>query len=245
MMRIIIGKNPVFEAIKSNKKISRIYMTDRFKSKTNENVIELLKEKNINFEFVNSGKLDDLAKGDNHQGILAMAEDFRYSTLDEVIGNHKIANKNCILLLLDGITDIHNLGAIIRSAECAGVSGVIIPERRSAQINDVVSKTSAGALEYMPVVQVKNLNATVDELKKRGFWIYGADMNGDAIFTHEKYEGAIALVIGSEGKGLGRLLREKCDKIIEIPMFGRVNSLNASCAATVLIYEVVRQRGLT
>jgi 23S rRNA (guanosine2251-2'-O)-methyltransferase len=149
-----------------------------------------------------------------------------------------------LLLILDGITDIHNLGAIIRSAECAGVDGVIIPERRSAQINDATSKTSAGALEYMPIVKVNNLNNTVEELKKRGFWVYGADMKGDGLYTSEKYEGAVALVIGSEGKGISRLLREKCDRIIEIPMYGKVNSLNASCAASILIYEVIRQRGL-
>jgi 23S rRNA (guanosine2251-2'-O)-methyltransferase len=170
-------------------------------------------------------------------------EDYTYSTLDEVLEKTNKKNKTPFLVILDGITDVHNFGAIIRSCECAGVDGIVIPERRSAQINETVAKTSAGALEYIPIIRVVNINTTIDGLKGKGFWIYGADMNGDKAYYDEKYDGSIALVIGGEGKGISRLTREKCDTIVEIPMYGRINSLNASCAATILIYEVIRQRG--
>ncbi|KUK74031.1 MAG: TrmH family tRNA/rRNA methyltransferase YacO [Clostridiales bacterium 38_11] len=243
-MRTVFGKNPVMEALRSNKKIEKIYCLEKKnKSGVDQELINLAAKKSITVIEVNKNKLDSLANDRNHQGIVAIVEDYAYCTLDEVLETAQKKNKNPFLVILDGITDVHNFGAIIRSCECAGVDGIIIPERRSAQINDTVAKTSAGALEYMPIIKIVNLNTTIDGLKNKGFWIYGADMNGDKAYYSERYDGSVALVIGGEGKGISRLTREKCDTLIEIPMYGRINSLNASCAATLLIYEVIRQRG--
>jgi 23S rRNA (guanosine2251-2'-O)-methyltransferase len=146
------------------------------------------------------------------------------------------------LIILDQITDVNNLGSIIRSAECAGVHGVVIPKHRSAQINETVAKTSAGALELVNIIQVTNINRTIENLKDKGFWIYGADMNGDKYYYQENYDTPVALVIGSEGTGISRLVKENCDIIIEIPMKGKINSLNASNAASILMFEVVKKR---
>ncbi|MBV1757957.1 MAG: 23S rRNA (guanosine(2251)-2'-O)-methyltransferase RlmB [Dethiosulfatibacter sp.] len=243
-MRTVFGKNPVMEALKSNKKIEKIYCIDRkHKSGIDQDLLDLATEKSVKLIEVSKNKLDSLASDGNHQGVVAIVEDYAYCSLDEVLEKARHKSKSPFLVILDGITDVHNFGAIIRSCECAGVDGIIIPERRSAQINDTVAKTSAGALEYMPIIRVVNINTTIDELKNKGFWIYGADMNGDKAYYSEKYDGSVALVIGGEGKGISRLTREKCDTIVEIPMYGNINSLNASCAATILIYEVIRQRG--
>lgn len=243
-MRTVFGKNPVMEALRSDKKIDKIYCLERKnKSTADQDLIDLATEKSVKVIEVSKNKLDSLASDGNHQGIVAIVEDYIYSTLEDVLEKAHKRNKTPFLVILDGITDVHNFGAIIRSCECAGVDGIIIPERRSAQINDTVAKTSAGALEYMPIIRVVNINTTIEGLKSKGFWIYGADMNGDKAYYNEKYDGSVALVIGGEGKGISRLTREKCDTIVEIPMYGRINSLNASCAATILIYEVIRQRG--
>ena len=243
-MRTVFGKNPVMEALRSDKKIDKIYCLERKnKSVADQDLIDLATEKSVKIIEVTKNKLDSLASDGKHQGIIAIVEDYTYSTLDEVLEKTNKKNKTPFLVILDGITDVHNFGAIIRSCECAGVDGIVIPERRSAQINETVAKTSAGALEYIPIIRVVNINTTIDGLKGKGFWIYGADMNGDKAYYDEKYDGSIAMVIGGEGKGISRLTREKCDTIVEIPMYGRINSLNASCAATILIYEVIRQRG--
>ena len=243
-MRTVFGKNPVMEALRSDKKIEKIYCLDKKnKSASDQDLIDLAAEKSVSVIEVSRNKLDSLANDGNHQGLVAIVEDYTYSILDDVLEKAHQKNKSPFLIILDGITDVHNFGAIIRSCECAGVDGIIIPERRSAQINDTVAKTSAGALEYMPIIRVVNINTTIDDLKNKGFWIYGADMDGDKAYYSEKYDGSVALVIGGEGKGISRLTREKCDVIVEIPMYGSINSLNASCAATILIYEVIRQRG--
>ncbi|HAE41552.1 MAG TPA: 23S rRNA (guanosine(2251)-2'-O)-methyltransferase RlmB [Clostridiales bacterium] len=243
-MRTVFGKNPVMEVLRSNKKIEKIYCIERkHKSAIDQDLLDLIAEKSIKMLEVSKNKLDALANDGNHQGLVAIVEDFAYYSLDDVLEIANQKNKKPFLVILDGITDVHNFGAIIRSCECAGVDGIIIPERRAAQINDTVAKTSAGALEYLPIIKVVNINTTIDNLKRKGFWIYGADMNGDKAYYEEKYDSSLALVIGGEGKGISRLTREKCDIIVEIPMYGKINSLNASCAATILIYEVIRQRG--
>lgn len=242
-MRVIIGKNPIFEALKSDNKIERIFVAAKENKHSFVEIFDIANEKGIQIQEVDRKKLDSLSPGGTHQGIVAIIEDFKYSTIEDVVESARSKEQKPFLLLLDGITDVHNLGAIIRSAECAGVHGVVIPERRAAQITDTTAKTSAGALEYMPVVQVKNLNATIQELKKMGFWIYGADMDGDSLYYNESYNDSVAIVIGSEGKGISRLVRENCDTIIEIPLKGKINSLNASCAASIIMFEVTKKRG--
>lgn len=242
-MRLIIGKNPVLEALNSDKKIERIYVLKK-DGKNNGSIIALAKKRRIIIKEVDKAKLDSMSSGGSHQGVAAELEDFKYSTMDDVLEAANVKEQKPFIVILDGITDVHNLGAIIRSAECAGVHGVVIPERRAAQITDTTAKTSAGALEYMNIVKVKNINAVIQDLKDKGFWIYGADMNGDKHYYEETYDAATALVIGSEGKGISRLVRDNCDVIVDIPMGGKVNSLNASCAASIIIFEVLKQRGI-
>lgn len=242
-MRTIIGKNPVCEVIKSGKRIEKIYfLKEKQKAILPYELEAILQEKGVNIDYISKKRLDILANEGNHQGVVAVVEDFKYSTLEEVHEKANQQGKAPFIIILDGITDVHNLGAIIRSAECAGVDGILIPERRSAQINETVAKTSAGALEHMSIVRVGNINQSIQELKDLGYWVYGADMSGDAVYYEEQYDTAVAIVIGGEGKGIAKLTRERCDRIVEIPMIGKVNSLNASCAATLLIYEVLRQR---
>ena len=178
---------------------------------------------------------------DRHQGVVAVAEGYTYAGVDEILAAAAEKGESPFVVLLDQITDPHNLGAIIRTAHQAGCHGVIVPERRSAPLNETVAKTSAGAIEYLPVAQVTNLNQTIDYLKKQGLWIAGADMDGQMMYQAD-LKGALGLVIGSEGDGLSRLTREKCDFIVSVPMFGKIDSLNASVSAGVLLYEAVRQR---
>ncbi len=242
-MRTVIGKNAVIELLRSDKKIHQIFTDKKPKlNKTDVEILDLSKSKGINIKTISNQELDVLADKGRHQGWIATTDDFEYLTMDEIIqiGKH---NSNATVVLLDGITDNHNLGAIIRTCECAGVLGLVIPERRAAQVNDTVSKTSAGAVEYLNIVKVRNINDAIDQLKDNGYWIYGADMQGDQFYYQEQYPQYTGLVIGSEDKGISRLTRQKCDSIIEIPMIGRINSLNASCAASILIYEILRQRG--
>jgi 23S rRNA (guanosine2251-2'-O)-methyltransferase len=243
-MRLIIGRNPVLEALNSDKKIERIYVQKKDGKNNNRSIIVLAKKRRIIINEVDKSKLDSMSSGGSHQGVAAELEDFKYSTMDDVLEAAAAKEQKPFIVILDGITDVHNLGAIIRSAECAGVHGVVIPERRAAQITDTTAKTSAGALEYMNIVKVKNINTVIQDLKDKGFWIYGADMNGDKHYYEEKYDAATALVIGSEGKGISRLVRDNCDVIVDIPMGGKVNSLNASCAASIIIFEVLKQRGI-
>ncbi len=178
---------------------------------------------------------------DKHQGVVAIAGAYQYARLDDILAAAAQKGEPPFVILLDQITDPHNLGAIIRTAHQAGCHGVIVPERRSAPLTETVAKTSAGAIEYLPVAQVTNINQTIDYLKKQGLWIAGADMDGQIMYQAD-LKGALGLVIGSEGDGLSRLTREKCDFIVSVPMFGRIDSLNASVSAGVLIYEAVRQR---
>ncbi len=170
--------------------------------------------------------------------------EYEYKEIDDLLNYAKEKNEKPFIIILDEITDVHNLGSIIRSAECLGAHGVIIPKRRAAQINGVAAKTSAGAIEYLPVCRVTNISETLEELKKKGLWIYGADMSGDKYIYEEKFDVPVGLVIGSEGFGIGRLVKEKCDILVKIPMKGNVNSLNASNAASIIIYEIMKQRSL-
>lgn len=238
---IIAGRNPVMEAIRSGRSIESILVEKGERSGSVVAIIAKAKQKNIPVKDVDSKKLDFLAKGVNHQGIVAQCAVKEYSTLEDIFALAEERGESPFIIVLDKIEDPHNLGAIIRTAECAGAHGVIIPERRSAGLSYTVEKTSAGALEYMPVVRVKNISAVLQKLKDKGIWIYGADMDGEH-YKKVNFDGAVALVIGNEGKGISPLVAKDCDVIVSLPMKGKINSLNASVAAGILMYEIADKR---
>lgn len=238
---IIAGRNPVMEAISSGRSIESILVAKGERSGSVVAIIAKAKQKNIPVKDVDSKKLDFLAKGVNHQGIVAQCAVKEYSTLEDIFALAEERGESPFIIVLDKIEDPHNLGAIIRTAECAGAHGVIIPERRSAGLSYTVEKTSAGALEYMPVVRVKNISAVLQKLKDKGIWVYGADMDGEH-YKKINFDGAVALVIGNEGKGISPLVAKDCDVIVSLPMKGKINSLNASVAAGILMYEIADKR---
>ena len=238
---IIAGRNPVMEAIRSGRSIESILVAKGERGGSVVAIIAKAKQKNIPVKDVDSKKLDFLAKGVNHQGIVAQCAVKEYSALEDIFALAEERGESPFIIVLDKIEDPHNLGAIIRTAECAGAHGVIIPERRSAGLSYTVEKTSAGALEYMPVVRVKNISAVLQKLKDKGIWVYGADMDGEH-YKKVNFDGAVALVIGNEGKGISPLVAKDCDVIVSLPMKGKINSLNASVAAGILMYEIADKR---
>lgn len=238
---IIAGRNPVSEAVSSGRAIDHILVAKGELNGSVKVIVAKAKERQIPIKEVDRKKLDYMCGGAVHQGIAAIAAVKEYASVDDIFELAQSRNEKPFIIVLDEIEDPHNLGAIIRTAECAGVHGIIISKRRAAGLNYTVGKASAGAYEYMPVARVTNIPTVLDELKERGCWIYGADMDG-AVYAENDLKGACALVIGSEGRGLGRLVKEKCDVILSLPMCGKINSLNASVAAGILMYEFTRQR---
>jgi 23S rRNA (guanosine2251-2'-O)-methyltransferase len=238
---MIAGRNAVAEALKSGRECECMLIAKGSNAGSISKLIRLCKDRRIPVKEVPRQKLDMKMPGVNHQGVALVASAAKYAELDDIFRVAEEKGESPFILVLDEIEDAHNLGAILRTAEAAGVHGVIIPKRRGVGLNYVTAKVSCGAVEYVPVVRVSNLPSVIDELKLRGVWIYGADMDGER-WCDTDFSGAVALVIGSEGRGIGRLVREKCDIIVSLPMFGKINSLNASVAASVLTYEVVRQR---
>ena len=238
----IIGRNAVCEAFKSGRIIDSLYVLSGEKSGIIKEIIGKAAEKKVPLKYVNKKSMDSLACGENHQGIIAVAGAKESCSVDDILNYAKSKNEPPFVIIADGIEDPHNLGAIIRTAECVGAHGVIIPRRRSVGITFGVDKSSAGALEYVLVAKVGNISSAIDILKEKGLWIYGADMDGKK-WSNEDLTGPLALVIGSEGKGISKLVKSKCDFILSLPMRGKINSLNASVAAGVLMYEIRRQRG--
>lgn len=238
---IIEGKHSVREALTAGKSISRIVVDKHNSDKEISYLISLAKSRGVTVTYADRQAIERDSISSRHQGILAHVDDFLYSSVDDLIEYAKDRGEDIFLLILDGITDTHNLGSVIRVAECAGVHGIIIPERRSAQINETVIRISAGAAEHMRVARVTNLNDTIEYLKEAGVWVYAADMDGEDIYTTD-LRGNIAIVIGGEDKGVGRLTRQRVDKIIALPLRGQVNSLNASVATGIVVYEALRQR---
>lgn len=238
---LIAGRNAVSEALRSQRSINKILLQEGAHGGSLGEIIALAKQKGVPVETVKAEKLDKLAKGLRHQGVAALAAPIAFRTLDDVFARAAEKNEEPFILLLDELQDPQNVGALIRSADAAGVHGVLMPRRRSCPLNAVVAKISAGAVEYVPVVQIGNIAQTIEELKQSGCWVVGADMDG-VDFYAANMSGPIVLVIGAEGRGLGRLVKQKCDDVVSIPMNGGVNSLNASAAGAVLMYEVVRQR---
>ena len=234
---LLIGRNAVTEALKSDREIDTLILMRNNNNPALSRLASMEKEKGAVVKEVDSKKLDFMCGGANHQGVAAYVAAHEYSSVEDIFAYAEEKGEAPFIVVCDEIEDPHNLGAIIRTAECAGVHGVIIPKRRSASLNFTVGKTSAGALEYMRVARVSNLASTIDELKEKGCWVYGADMDGTD-YKKTDFSGAVVLVIGSEGKGIGKLIRQKCDAIVSLPMKGNINSLNASVAAGILMYEV-------
>ena len=239
---LIAGRNAVSEALRSQRSINKILLQEGAHGGSLGEIIALAKQKGVPVETVKAEKLDKLAKGLRHQGVAALAAPIAFRTLDDVFARAAEKNEEPFILLLDELQDPQNVGALIRSADAAGVHGVLMPRRRSCPLNAVVAKISAGAVEYVPVVQIGNIAQTIEELKQRGCWVVGADMDGEKYYYNADLTGPLVLVIGSEGKGLGRLTKEQCDYLVKIPMGGKINSLNASVACSLMLFEAVRQR---
>ncbi len=238
---IICGRNPVLEALRSGREIDRLFVAHGTGGGSVTAIIAKCRAKGILIKEISPQKLDYYCGGANHQGVAVMFASQEYATVDDMFALAETRGEKPFLIICDEIEDPHNLGAIIRTAEATGVHGVIIPERRSASLNATVAKAACGALEYVPVARVTNIANTIDALKERGVWVFGADMDGDD-YTRTDFDAPCALVIGNEGKGIGALTAKKCDAIISLPMCGKINSLNASVAAGILMYEVVRSR---
>lgn len=237
----IEGKNPVRELLKTDETIEKIMILNGTTDPEIRKFQQIAKDKNIKIEFVDKRVLDKFSETGHHQGVIAIHSDFKYTDLNETILDLRAKGKDILFVVLDEVLDPHNLGSVIRVAECAGASGVIIPNRRSASVNETVVRTSAGATAFMPVIKVNNLAQAIEEMKRQNIWVYAADMDGDQMYK-TNLKGDIALVVGGEGTGVRELTRKNCDGIISIPMFGKVNSLNASVSAGIVLYEAVRQR---
>ncbi|SFB24772.1 MULTISPECIES: 23S rRNA (guanosine(2251)-2'-O)-methyltransferase RlmB [unclassified Bacillus (in: firmicutes)] len=236
----ITGKNPVIEALKSERDINKILIAEGSQRGQMQQVIELAKEAKVLVQFVPKKKIDQVTE--NHQGVLAYIAAYEYAELDDLFAIAEKRNEAPFFILLDEIEDPHNLGSVMRTADSVGAHGIIIPKRRAVGLTSTVAKASTGAIEHIPVVRVTNMARTIDELKERGVWIAGTDARQSQ--DYRRFDGTmpLGLVIGSEGKGMGRLIREKCDFLIHLPMVGHVTSLNASVAAALLMYEVYRKR---
>ncbi len=237
----IEGRNAVIEAFRSGKTIDKVFILDGCQDGPIQTIKREAKKHDCIVQFVKKERLDQLSETGHHQGVIAYAAAYDYAEVEDILAAAREKNEPPFIFLLDNIEDPHNLGAIIRTANLAGAHGVIIPKRRAAGLTATVARTSAGALNYTPVAKVTNMAATIDELKKEGLWFVCADMDGEVMYDLN-LKGAIGLVIGNEGEGVSRLVREKCDYIASIPMKGDIDSLNASVAAGVLAYEIVRQR---
>ncbi len=236
------GRNSVLELLESEKDINKIFVTRGEKQGSINKIIGRAKGKGIVLVEVDKSKLDEMSQTGNHQGVIAIVPPFEYCEVEDILEEAKTKNEQPFILILDGIEDPHNLGAIIRTAETAGVHGVIIPKRRAAGVNSTVNKVSAGAVEHMKIARVNNINDTIKFLKDNGLWIIGTDGKAENYYYEQDLTGPIALIIGSEGYGMNRLVSENCDILVKIPMKGKITSLNASVSAGIVTYEIVKQR---
>lgn len=237
----IIGRNPVIEVLKSSRDINKIWVAENSLKGQAQQITKLAKEKGVTINFVPKKKIDQMVEG-NHQGVVAQVAAYEYVHVDDILLNAEKRGELPFLLLLDEIEDPHNLGSIMRTADAVGAHGIVIPKRRAVGLTATVAKASTGAIEYIPVARVTNMARTIEELKERGVWIVGTDAKGADDYRNLDGNMPLALIIGSEGKGIGRLIKEKCDFLIKMPMVGHVTSLNASVAASLLMYEVYRKR---
>ena len=239
---IVEGRNAVLELLNSDRDINKIFVQAGEKHGSINKIIAIAKENKVVVTEVEKSKLDFMSKTNNHQGVIAIVPPFNYCEIEDILDLAEQRNEDAFILILDGIEDPHNLGSIIRTAETAGVHGIIIPKRRSVTVNSTVSKVSAGAVEHMKIARVNNINEAIRKLKENGLWIIGTDMNTNTYYYNQDLKGNIAIVIGSEGFGISRLAKENCDMLVKIPMKGKITSLNASVSAGIIIYEAVKQR---
>lgn len=239
---LLEGRNAVTEALRAGTPLDKIYVARGETDRTLGRITAEAKKKGVVVVDVDRRKLDGMSATGSHQGVIAVAAAEAYASVEEILNRAAQRGESPLLVVCDEISDPHNLGAIIRTAECAGAHGVVIPKRRSAGLTSVVAKTSAGAVSYLPVARVPNIPALLKELKKQGLWIFGTAAEGTTALYQTDLKGATAIVIGSEGDGMSRLVRENCDFLVSIPMKGQISSLNASAAAAILLYEAVRQR---
>lgn len=236
------GRNSVLELLNSDRDINKIYIQKGEKHGSINKIIGLAKQKRIIITEIEKNKMDIMSETHNHQGVIAVVPPFNYCEVEDILEYAKNKKEKTFILILDGIEDVHNLGSIIRTAETAGVHGIIIPKRRAASVNATVSKTSAGAVEHMRIARVNNLTDTIKKLKENGLWIIGTDVETDVTYDKQDYTGDIAIVIGSEGFGMSKIVKDNCDFLVKIPMRGKITSLNASVSTGIVIYEAIKQR---
>lgn len=239
---VLVGRNAVTEALKSGRGINKLWIASGDREGSVAEIAALAKERGIVVQYVERAKIEALAGGHRHQGVLAYVAPVPYAELEDILKAAEAKGEAPFLVLLDELEDPHNLGALLRTADATGVHGILIPKRRSVSLNATVAKTSAGAVEYVPVARIGNIAQTLKKLKEKGFWVAGADMDGEKAYYEADLTGPLVLVVGSEGKGMSRLTKEVCDFIVRMPMVGRINSLNASVAGSILMYESMRQR---
>lgn len=239
---LIIGRNAVMEVVKGDRTIEALYISKGQMEGSINAIINLAKKKKLVIKEVDRKKLDAMSNGAVHQGIIAVVTPYKYCEVSDIIEYAKEKNEAPFIVILDELEDPHNLGSIIRTAELCGVHGIIMPKRRNVGITTTVYKSSVGAIEYVKVAKVANINAVIDELKDQGIWVYGADIDGDEYSYEVDFSGPCAIIIGSEGKGISKLTLRKCDKLVKIPMVGKINSLNASVAGGIMMYEVLKGR---
>lgn len=239
---LLVGRNPVIEALRAGHDVERIYMAEGAGGSISI-IRALAKEQGVSISMVDRFKLDHMAPGQKHQGVIAEIPAYHYSEMRDIFAKAAEADEQPFIVILDEITDPHNVGAIIRSAECMGAHGIIIPNRRACGLTSTVAKSAAGAIEQIPVVRVTNIGRTIEDLQAKGIWVAACDMDGEAYYK-ANLSGAVAIVIGNEGRGIGKLVKEKCDFTVSIPMRGKINSLNASNAAAIVMAEIRRRREL-
>lgn len=239
---VLVGRNAVTEALKSGRGINKLWIASGDREGSVAEIAALAKERGIVVQYVERAKIESFAGGHRHQGVLAYVAPVPYAELDDILKAAEAKGEAPFLVLLDELEDPHNLGALLRTADATGVHGILIPKRRSVSLNATVAKTSAGAVEYVPVARIGNIAQTLKKLKEKGFWVAGADMDGEKAYYEADLTGPLVLVVGSEGRGMSRLTKEACDFIVSMPMVGRINSLNASVAGSILMYESMRQR---
>ena len=236
------GRNAVIELLKSGKPVNKVFVQKGERQGSINEVIKLAKKNNNLISEVEKSKLDTLSDTGHHQGVIAFVSAVEYKTIDDIFALADERNEDPFIMIADEIEDPHNLGALIRTAECAGCHGVIIPKRRAVGVTEVVAKTSVGATQYVPIVRVNNINETIKELQDRGVWIVGTDGSAETLYTEQDMTGSIAIIIGSEGKGMGTLTMKNCDFLVKIPMMGKITSLNASVSGGIVVFEALRQR---
>ena len=241
---IIVGRNSVLEALKAGRSLNKILLARGERQGSVREIINQARQRGLIVQEVDTAKLDQLAGGVRHQGVVAMAAPVAYVEVEDILAAAAAKNEPPFLVLLDEIADPHNVGAILRTADASGVHGVLIPKRRSCPLTQTVAKTSAGAVEYVPVARIGNVSQALKALKKQGLWVVGADMDGTENYYEADLAGPVVVVVGNEGEGMSRLTKEACDFIVKIPMLGKITSLNASVACSLLLYEVLRQRRL-